>query len=140
MSSFIQPYLFFNGTCQEALAFYETALGAKTEMLMRYDQSPDSPPPGMLAEGWEKKVMHASLRIGESVIMASDGCGPDETFSGFALSLTAKNEAEAGARFEALAAGGEIAMPLGKTFWSPCFGMVKDRFGVSWMVTVPDAT
>ncbi|MBC7979222.1 MAG: VOC family protein [Armatimonadetes bacterium] len=133
----IQPYLFFNGNCEEAIEFYRTAIGAEQEMLMRYKESPDSPPEGMLPPDWEDKVMHASLRIGESVVMVSDGCcdGKDK-FQSFSLSLTLPDEGEARKVFAALGEGGSVEMPLDKTFWSPCFGMLTDRFGLGWMITV----
>ena len=134
----IQPYLFFGGRCEEAIEFYRTAVGAEVEMLMRYKESPDPPPPGMIQAGYEDKVMHATLRIGGATVMASDGCSDDPSpFKGFRLSLTLPTQADAEQAFTALSDGGEIQMPLGKTFWSPCFGMVTDRFGVGWMVTVP---
>ena len=133
----IQPYLFFEGRTEEAVAFYQKALGAEVEMLMRYKESPDPPPPGMIPPGSENKIMHSSFRIGETVVMASDGdCSGKQSFGGFALSITPQDEAEAGRMFAALADGGQVRMPLGKTFWSPCFGMVVDRFGVFWMVNV----
>lgn len=132
----IQPYLFFSGRCDEALAFYGTALGATVEMLMRYNENPDPMPPGMLQPGFENKVMHASFRIGDNVLMASDGCGDECPISGFSLSFAVPTEAEADRVFVALAEGGEVTMPLGKTFWSPRFGMLKDRFGIGWMVNV----
>jgi len=134
--SIVQAYLFFGGRCEEALEFYRTALGAQVEMLMRHKESPEAPPPGMLTPGWDNKVMHTSFRVGDTVVMASDGCGPGETFSGFSLSLSLPTEAEAQRAFAALAAGGQVKMPLCKTFWSPCFGMLTDRFGLGWMVTV----
>lgn len=134
----IQPYLFFDGRCEEAIEFYRKALGAEVEMLMRYKDSPEPPPPGMVPPGSENKVMHAALRIGDSTVMASDGnCGQQPHFDGFSLSLAAPDEAKAKRLFEALADGGQVRMPLGKTFFSPCFGMVADRFGVGWMVIVP---
>ena len=134
----IQPYLFFDGRCEEALEFYRKALGAKVEMLMRNRESPEPPPPGMLPPGSEGKVMHASLRIGDSVVMASDGhCRGKPSFQGFSLSVTARDEAEAKRFFAALSEGGSVTMPLGKTFFSPAFGMATDRFGVGWMVIVP---
>lgn len=132
----IQPYLFFNGRCEEAIEFYRSALGARLEMLMRYRESPDPPPPGMLPPGWEDKVMHASLRVGEAVVMASDGCTAEPGFSGFSLSIAPPDVAAAERAFAALAEGGKVTMPLGKTFWSPCFGMLTDRFGVNWMINV----
>ena len=134
----VQPYLFFNGRCEEAIEFYRKALGAELEMMMRYKESPEPSPPGMLPPGSENKVMHAALRIGsDGVVMASDGmCSGVPSFQGFSLSVTAADAADADRKFNALADGGQIGMPLGKTFWSPRFGMVTDRFGVGWMVSV----
>jgi PhnB protein len=132
----IEPYLFFNGRCEEAIEFYKKALGAEVLMLMRYKESPEPTPPGMVPPGWENKIMHATLRIGNANVMTSDGCKEGANFQGFSLSLTAANETDASRKFAALAEGGQVQMPLGKTFWSPCFGMVADRFGVGWMVTV----
>ena len=135
----IECYLFFEGRCEEALRFYERAVGAKVEMLLRHRDSPEPPRPGMLPPGAEDKVMHAKATIGDSVVMASDGmCTGKPTFEGFSLSITLPDAAAARRAFDALSEGGEIRMPLGRTFWSPCFGMVRDRFGVGWMVTVPD--
>lgn len=141
-SALIQPYLFFGGRCEEAIAFYKDAIGAEVEMIMHYDQAPEQPPAGMLAPGFEKKVMHAGFKIGESLIMASDGCGgPDEAkFGGFSLSLTLPDEAAAQRAFAALSERGSVTMPLGQTFWSPCFGMLEDRFGIGWMITTPEET
>jgi PhnB protein len=133
----VQPYLFFDGRCEEAVEFYRSALGAEVTMLMRYKDSPDPPPPGMVAPGSEDKVMHTSFRIGETMVMASDGrCEGRPSFQGFSLSLTVPNETEADRLFTALVDGGQVQMPLTKTFFSPRFGMVADRFGVSWMVVV----
>ena len=130
----VQPYLFFDGRCEEALEFYSKKLGAKVEMLMRFKESPD---PGMVAPGTGDKVMHASFRIGETTVMASDGqCSGRPNFQGFSLSLTVPDEAEAERLFAALVDGGQVQMPLTKTFFSPRFGMVADRFGVSWMIFV----
>jgi PhnB protein len=134
----VQAYLSFDGRCEEAVEFYRRALGAEVTMLMRFKESPDAPPPGMVPPGAENKVMHASLRIGETVVMASDGrCVGKPSFHGFCLSISVANEAEADRVFAALADGGTVQMPLGKTFFSPRFGMVNDRFGVPWMVIVP---
>ena len=131
----IQPYLFFDGRCEEAIEFYKKTLGATVEMLMRFKDSPEPHPPGMLPPGSENKVMHAYLQIGESKVMASDGqCSGRPSFQGFSLSLMVRDEAEAERLFKALADGGQVQMPLEKTFFSPRFGMVEDRFGVSWMV------
>ena len=133
----VQPYLNFDGRCEEAVTFYRTALGAEVTTLMHYKDCPDTPPPGMVPPGSEKKVMHASFRIGETTVMASDGhCQGRPGFQGFSLSITVANEAEADRTFGALADGGKVSMPLGKTFFSPRFGMVTDRFGVGWMVIV----
>jgi PhnB protein len=133
----VQPYLFFDGRCEEAVEFYKKALGAKVEMLMRFKDSPEPPQPGMHPPGSENKVMHASLRIGETTVMASDGhCQGKPSFQGFSLSVTAANDAEAERLFAALGDRGQVQMPLTKTFFSSRFGMVADRFGVSWMVIV----
>ena len=133
----VQPYLFFDGRCEEAIGFYREAIGAKVEMLMRMKDSPEPPQPGMCPPGSENKVMHAALRVGETMVMASDGrCLGKPSFQGFSLSLNAKDEPDAKRLFNALADGGQVQMPLGKTFFAPCFGMVADRFGVSWMVIV----
>jgi PhnB protein len=132
----VQPYLFFNGRCEEALAFYGTALGAKVDFLMRYQESPEPMPPGRLPAGFENKVMHATFHIGGTTLMASDGCEEGARFEGFSLSLALPTEAEVNRAFAALAEGGKVGMPLTRTFWSPCFGMLTDRFGVGWMVTI----
>ena len=133
----VQPYLFFAGRCEEAVAFYRDALGAEVEALMRFKDSPDPPPPGTVPPGSDDKVMHASLRIGDTSVMASDGCSLGQpSFQGFALSLTATDAGEADRLFAALAEGGQVQMPLAETFFSPRFGMVADRFGVSWMIYV----
>jgi PhnB protein len=133
----VEPYLFFNGRCEEAIQFYQKVLGAKVEMLMRFKEMPEPHQPGMIPPGSENKVMHASVRIGDATIMASDGqCAGQPKFQGFALSLSAPSEAEADRLFASLAEGGQVQMPLTKTFFSPRFGMVADRFGVSWMIIV----
>jgi PhnB protein len=133
----IQPYLFFDGRAEEAAEFYRRALGAEVTMLLRFKDSPEPCQAGMIPPGSEDKVMHMSLRIGETVVMGSDGrCTGTPSFQGFALSLTAPDEAAADKLFAALGEGGQVQMPLGKTFFSPRFGMVADRFGVSWMVIV----
>ena len=133
----VQPYLFFEGRCEEALAFYRGALGAEVTALMRFNESPDPPPPGTVPPGSEDKVMHAAFRIGDATVMASDGrCSGQPRFGGVSLSLSVPDEGTADRFFAALAEGGQVRMPLGKTFFSPRFGMVADRFGVSWMVIV----
>jgi PhnB protein len=130
----LQPYLFFDGRCEEAIDFYRKALGAEVTALMRYKDSPD---PAMVVPGTEAKVMHASLRIGDSTVLVSDGCCEGRpTFQGFALSLTAPTETEAERVFVSLGNGGQVQMPMTKTFFSPRFGMVADRFAVSWMIYV----
>jgi PhnB protein len=132
-----EPYFFFEGRCEEAIEFYRRALGAEVNFLMRYKESPEPPPPGVVPPGSENKICHASLRIGKTSLMASDGrCTGKPNFQGFALSLSVPTEAEADRLFAALAAGGQVQMALAKTFFSQRFGMVTDRFGVSWMVRV----
>jgi PhnB protein len=134
----VQPYLNFDGKCEEAIEFYRGALGAEVMMLMRFKDSPEPHAPGMVPPGAENKVMHASFRIGDSVVMASDcHAAGKPSFQGFSLSLTLSSDAEALKRFAALADGGQVQMPLTKTFFATSFGMVVDRFGVSWMVYVP---
>ena len=133
----VQAYLFFNGSCEQAVEFYRQALGAKVEMMMRFKESPEPHQPGMLPPGYENKIMHSSFRIGQTMVMASDGCSTEKpNFQGFSLSLSVPNEAEADRAFTALADGGQVRMPLTKTFWSPRFGMVADRFGIAWMISV----
>ncbi len=130
----VQPYLFFEGRCEEAFEFYRKTLGAEKVMFMRFKDSPD---PAMCSGVGSDKVMHMSFRIGETTIMASDGrCGGQLDFKGFALSITAANDAEAERVFAALSAGGQVQMPLAKTFFSSKFGMCADRFGVGWMIIV----
>jgi len=134
----VQAYLNFDGRCEEALEFYKKTLGAEVDMLMRVKDSPEQPPAGTAPPGIENKVMHASFRIGQTSIMASDcHCTGKPNFQGFSLSLHVPNEAAADRTFAALAEGGQVLMPLGKTFFSPRFGMVADRFGLSWMVYMP---
>ena len=133
----IQPYLFFDGRCEEAIEFYKRTVGATVEMLMRFSDNPEPPQPGMVPPGSENKVMHACIRIGDTAVMASDGrCMGKPAFQGFSLSLTVKDEVEADRLYAALGDGGQVQMPLAKTFFSPRFGMVGDRFGVSWMIIV----
>jgi PhnB protein len=131
----VQPYLFFGGRCQEAVEFYRDALGAEVQMLMRFKESPEPPPPGAIPDNWGDKVMHACLKIGDTLVMASDGCaGNEQGFQGFSLALSVANEAEADRMFAALSDRGQVTMPLGKAFFSPRFGMLVDRFGVGWTV------
>jgi len=136
--STLRPYVFFEGRAEEAAEFYGRLLGAKVEFLMRYAESPDPVPEGMVPKGSERKVMHMELRIGDSTLMGSDGnCGGKPQFQGFSLAYSAATEADADRVFAGLAEGGQVQMPLGKTFFSPKFGMVADRFGLGWMVIVP---
>jgi PhnB protein len=130
----VQPYLFFNGNCEEALEFYKSTVGATVDFMMRYKESPQldkTMPPN-----FDDKVMHVTFRIGDSTLMAADDCMSQRKFDGFSLSLSGANEAEAKKFFDALSAGGRVDMPLTKTFWSPCFGMLTDKFGIGWMVSV----
>jgi len=128
----VQPYLFFEGRCAEALAFYQETIGAEVQMRMRYADAPDQT--GIPPENAEK-IMHASVRIGETVVFASDGhCAGTPSFGGFGLSLTVAGKEDAERLFTALGAGGAVRMPLAETFFSPRFGMLTDRFGVLWMI------
>jgi PhnB protein len=137
----VQPYLFFHGRCEEALTFYREALGAEVPTMMRFRDCPEPMDPNMVPPGFEDKVMHAEFRIGDSVLMASDGCSAQApAFQGVSLSISARDEAEADRLFTALANGGQVQMPLAKTFFSPSFGTLADRFGVSWMVVVTPST
>jgi PhnB protein len=133
----VQPYLFFEGRAEEAIEYYRKALGAEVQTLLRFKDSPEPHPPGMVPPGAENKVMHANFRIGDTQVMASDGrCGGKANFQGFALTLDARDGAEAERLYKALADGGQVQMPLAKTFFASHFGMVTDRFGVTWMVIV----
>lgn len=131
----VQTYLFLDGKCDEAIEFYKRVLGAKVQMLMRYGEAPDQ---SMIKPENKNKVMHSTIQIGETTIMASDGyCNGKPTFDGFSLSVDAPNDGEAKRIFTALAEGGQVRMPLDKTFFASSFGMVADKFGVGWMVIVP---
>ncbi|MBF0417169.1 MAG: VOC family protein [Magnetococcales bacterium] len=130
----VEPYLFFEGRCDEAIALYREAVGAEVTFLTRYRDSPEPCQEGQLSPD---AVMHANLRIGDSMVMVSDGmCRGDAAFQGFSLTISLNDEDEARRMFTALGEGGQVIMPLGKTFWSPCFGMMKDRFGVTWFILV----
>lgn len=132
--SVIEPYLFFEGRCEEAVEFYKKALGAEVLMMMRFKESPD---PNAYAPGMGEKIMHATLSVGGNNLMVSDGrCHGGMKFQGFSLSIAVPTEAEADRYFNALTESGQVIMPMAKTFWSPRFGMVPDRFGVMWMVSV----
>jgi PhnB protein len=133
---YVQPYLFFNGRCEEAVQYYQQHLGAKLNAQMRYKEAPAGD--GMAAKANPEHIMYCNFTLGDSVLMASDDCmNPDTRFQGFSLSLAVKDKAEADRAFAALADGGQVHCPLTQTFFSPCFGMVVDRFGVSWMVIIP---
>ena len=128
----VEPYLFFEGRTEEALDFYKQKLGAEVEAMMRYKDNPD---PQYNPPNSANKVMHALFRIGDTKVMASDGnCAGKPSFQGFALTINAADPAEAKQRFDALADGGQVQMPLNETFFAKSFGMVADRFGMSWMV------
>ncbi len=136
----IQPYLFFNGNCGDALTFYRKALGVEVSMMMHYKDSPEPMPPGTVPPHYDDKILHAAFHIGTSTVMASDSpCPGPHGFQGFSLSVGVPDEAEAERVFAALGDGGQVTMPLSKTFWSPHYGMLIDRFGVSWMVGVEPA-
>jgi PhnB protein len=131
----VEPYLSFEGRCEEALEFYKKAIGAEVTMLMRFGESPDK---SMLSPGSEKKVMHSSVKIGDSVVMATDGRNTGKAnFQGISLSITANTDADAKRIFDALSDGGQLQLPLTKTFFASSFGMLSDKFGVNWMVSTP---
>jgi PhnB protein len=135
----VQPYLFFGGRCEEALEFYGKAVGAEIVMLSRFKDAPEMKPE--MPECFDEKVMHATVRIGSSMFLASDGrCEGDPEFEGFSMAINVPTESEAEQLFNALSEGGAVVMPLEKTFWAPKFGMVQDRFGVGWMVSVAHKT
>ena len=130
----VQPYLSFEGRCDEAIDFYKKAIGAKVEMMMRFKEAPDQ---SMISPGNADKVMHAALRAGDAMLLMSDGrCTGSTNFHGIALALTVPTEADAERVFGGLSDGGKVNMPLQKTFFAPRFGMLADKFGVGWMVLV----
>ena len=133
----VHSYINFDGRCEEALDFYKKALGAQVEFMMRNEETPEPPPPGMLAPGSEKKVLHVQFRIGDTVLMGSDGCAKgDAKFEGISLNLFLEDVAQSERYFKALSEGGQVKMPLSKTFFSPSFAMLTDRFGIHWMIYV----
>jgi PhnB protein len=133
----LRPYLHFDGRCEEAFEFYRNALGAEATMILRFKDAPTPPEQNGPAPGSENKIMHMQFRIGEQVVLASDGhCQGNPHFQGFSLTLSVASEAEADKIFAALGDGGKVQMPLTKTFFSPRFGMLADRFGVAWMILV----
>jgi PhnB protein len=133
----VEPYLMFSGRCEEAIAFYKQAIGAQTTMVMRFDESPDKNHPMPLPPNWGQKIMHCAIKVGDTIVLASDGMSEEPvSYAGVSLSITADNEAQVKRLFDALSQGGKVFMPPSKTFWSPCFGMTSDKFGVNWMVGV----
>ena len=131
----VQPYLYFDGSCEAALEFYKKAIGAKTEMMMRFKDSPDTK---MCTPENKEKIMHVCFKVGDTAIFASDGMNKGKpNFDGFSLSINAKDAAEAEKLFKALGDGGAVTMPLMETFFAKSFGMLKDKFGVNWMVLAP---
>ncbi len=137
----VQPYLFFDGKCEEALEFYKGAIGAQVEMLMRFSENPDKPDPSHMPASSAEKVMHCAFKVGDTQILASDGhCAGKPSFQGFGLALSAKSDAEAEKLFGALGKGGQVLQPLTKTFFASKFGMVADQFGVMWMVITEQAS
>jgi PhnB protein len=133
----INTYVFFNGRCEEALEYYREHLGAEVDCMIRYSDSPEPAPEGMLPDGFENKVMHSQFKVANAEIFASDGCEPDKKAEGFSLALTLPSKEEAGRIFNALADGGTVNMPLSESFWSPLYGQVTDKFGIGWMVMLP---
>ena len=127
----VQSYLFMDGRAEEAIEFYKKAIGATVNTQLRFKENPDA----VCAPGSENKIMHADISIGETRMLLSDGHNKGQpNFQGFGLALTTKTEAEANKVFDALAAGGKVTMPQAKTFFSPRFGMLADKFGVNWMI------
>ena len=133
----VTPYLFFDGRCEEAIDFYKKTIGAEVGMMMRYKESPEPPQPGMVPPGSDNKIMHACITVSGAPVMCSDGrCQGNPKFDGFAVSINPKDKAEAERMFKGLSDGGQPFMPLGETFFAKSFGMVKDRFGVHWMLII----
>ena len=131
----VQAYITFGGRCEEALEFYKKSIGAEVTGLMRWKESPDKSMKG--PPGFEEKIMNAAFRIGETELMADDGMGEAPAqFKGMTLAIEVADDAEAKRVFTALGEGGNVQMPLAKTFWTSSFGMLIDKFGVSWMVNV----
>lgn len=137
----VKSYLSFEGRCEEALDFYKKAVGAEVTTVMRYRENPDfqngAPPERCLGPGAAEKIMHSEFRIGETVLMATDGMNSGKpSFAGTSQALLVGSAAEADRYFTALSEGGQVMMPLAKTFFSEKFGMTTDRFGVPWMIVV----
>ncbi|MFI5093961.1 MAG: VOC family protein [Candidatus Acidiferrales bacterium] len=134
----LNPYLLFNGQCEEAFKFYEKCLGGKIEMLSTFG---DSPMAKQVPPEWYGKVMHASLKLGDGMILMGSDPPPDnyQVPQGFSVSLSVKDPAETERIFNELAQDGKVTMPIQKTFWSPRFGMLVDRFGIPWILNCEQA-
>ncbi|CAD5107849.1 VOC family protein [Zestomonas carbonaria] len=130
----VQPYLFFNGRAEEALAFYAKAIGAETTFLMRFKDAPEQPPSEECGNYSPEHIMHANMQVGPTQVMVSDGAEPNSAFNGFSLAVAVDSPEEAARVYAALAEGGQATMPVQETFWARAFGMLTDKFGVSWMV------
>ena len=128
----LNPYLTFDGQCEAAFEFYERCLGGKIVTMMNHE---DSPIADQVPADWGKRIMHARLTVGDSVLMGSDS--PPEHYEepkGFSVALQLKQPAEAERVFQALAEGGTVLMPIQQTFWATRFGMLVDRFAIPWMI------
>jgi PhnB protein len=130
----VQPYLSFEGRCEEAIEFYKGAVGAKVDMMMRFKEAP-ADQQGMISPESKDKVMHAAFKVGDTQVLASDGrCTGKASFSGITLSISVDSAADADKLFNALSKGGQVTMPMSETFFANRFGMCSDKFGVAWMV------
>lgn len=138
MPTSMTPYLFFNGRCDEAIEFYKTALDARVDFLMRFNESPEPVPSEQLPPDFANKVCHASITVRGVPMFVSDGCSTEPNFAGFRISIAELTEDQARATFAALSEGGTIDIPIGPTFWSKCYGMLTDQFGLPWMVSVAE--
>jgi PhnB protein len=130
-------YLFFNGNCEAAFAFYEKLLGGKIEAMLTHEGSPAE---GSVPADWQKKILHARMKIGDTVLMASDAPpGRQHQAGGFSVNIGLQDPAEGERIFNKLAEGGTVIMPFQETFWALRFGMLHDRFGIPWMINVEAA-
>ncbi|MCT4715262.1 VOC family metalloprotein YjdN [Enterobacteriaceae bacterium H18W14] len=138
----VSPYIFFDGTCEEAIAFYQQAIGAQLLFKMTFGEMPNEEESSEdCASGFnwpDDKIMHANVRIGDNEVMMSDGnmCADRVKHTGYALSLATKDLAQGQSWFDNLAAGGDVTMPWGETFWAKGFGMLTDKYGIPWMINV----